>query len=67
MTCPTLWLVGTKNESVVPSVETYRAALDGTKVTLVIVDGLTHTDELDQIDRVFPSELAFMERYLSGR
>ncbi len=65
MRCPTLWLVGTRNENALESARAYKDSLAGTRVSLELVDGLTHADELDQIDRVFPLELEFTQRHLS--
>jgi pimeloyl-ACP methyl ester carboxylesterase len=57
--CPTLWVVGTANESAVASVNAYRKQLAGSRVVVNLVDGLTHAQELEKIDRVFPRELEF--------
>ena len=59
MRCPTLWVVGTANQAAFDSARTYRGSLAGTKVTLELVDGLTHAQELTRVDEVFPKELAF--------
>ncbi len=59
MCCPTLWLVGSKNELAMASVTKYQPALVGTSVTLAVVDGLNHPQELDEIDRVFDLEIEF--------
>ena len=59
MRCPTLWVVGTKNEAAHASAKQYQAKLATTKVTLAIVDGLDHPGEFEQIDRVFPREVEF--------
>lgn len=65
MRCPTLWLVGTRNENAIDNARTYKDKLAGTRVALETMDGLTHADELDQIDRVFPLELEFTRRHSS--
>ena len=59
MKCPTLWLVGSRNENAFQSAEAYKPKLAGTKVTLEIVEGLNHPEELEMIDRVLPIEIAF--------
>jgi pimeloyl-ACP methyl ester carboxylesterase len=64
MRCPTLWLVGTRNENAVDNARANKDKLTGTRVSLELVDGLTHADEFDQIDRVFPLELEFTQRHL---
>jgi pimeloyl-ACP methyl ester carboxylesterase len=63
MKCPTLWLVGTRNENAFASAEDYRSKLAGTRVTLAVVDGLNHPQEFEQIDRVFPRELEFTREH----
>lgn len=59
MKCPTLWVVGSKNENAYQSAQAYKSRLAGTKVTLEIFDGLDHPAEFGDIDRVFPRETAF--------
>jgi alpha-beta hydrolase superfamily lysophospholipase len=59
MKCPTLWLVGTNNEGAYASAKQYQGKLAGTKVTLEIVDGLSHPQEFELIDRLYPREIAF--------
>jgi alpha-beta hydrolase superfamily lysophospholipase len=59
MRSPTLWLVGSNNEGAMESVKRYRDKLPGTRVTLEIVEGLNHPQELELIDRVFPREVEF--------
>jgi dienelactone hydrolase len=59
MRCPTLWLVGTHNDGAFKSAESYQPKLIGTRVTLAVVDGLTHSQEFEQIDRVFSREVEF--------
>jgi hypothetical protein len=59
MKCPTLWVVGTRNEAAYASVKQHQSKLDGTKVTLEIIEGLDHPGEFEQVDRVFPRELEF--------
>jgi pimeloyl-ACP methyl ester carboxylesterase len=59
MKCPTLWVVGTRNENAYASAQEYRSKLAGTQVTLEVFDGLDHPAEFGEIDRVFPREAAF--------
>lgn len=59
MRCPTLWLVGSNNEIAMDSAKEYRDRLAGTRVTLEVIDGLNHPQELDRIERVLPVEMAF--------
>ena len=63
MKSPTLWLVGSRNENALKSAEAYKTKLAGTLVTLEVVDGLNHPQELEMIDRVFPREVEFTRTY----
>jgi hypothetical protein len=42
------------------SVRAYQPKLAGTRVALAIVEGLTHPQELEQIDTVFPQVIEFV-------
>lgn len=59
--CPTLWLVGAENEAALASVEHTRHVLATTAVRAQVVPGLTHTQELTEIDTVLPMMLAFSQ------
>jgi pimeloyl-ACP methyl ester carboxylesterase len=59
--CPTLWLVGTENDHAMTSVNEYRDRLEGTKVVLQLVPGLTHADELTRVEDVLPAIRRFIE------
>ena len=50
MRCPTLWLVGTENAGAMASVKAYEGKLAGTRVTLHLLDGANHPQELERID-----------------
>ena len=63
MRSPTLWLVGSNNEGAMDSVKQYRDKLRGTRVTLAVIDGLNHPQELELIDRVFAREVEFTRSY----
>ena len=67
MRCPTLWLVGSNNESAMDSAKEYRGRLAGTRVTLEVIEGLNHPQELDRIDRVLPVEMAFTRAHARPR
>jgi pimeloyl-ACP methyl ester carboxylesterase len=67
MRCPTLWLVGSANVGAMESVAEYRDRLKGTRVTLEVVDGLNHPQELEATDRVLPRELAFTKAHAAPR
>jgi pimeloyl-ACP methyl ester carboxylesterase len=59
MPCPTLWLVGSANADAMASATAHKAGLDGTEVSLTILDGLTHAQELERVDVTLPHALAF--------
>lgn len=59
MKCPTLWLVGTLNETAMAGVGACRDRLGGTRVTLATMEGLNHPQELERIDRTLPLALEF--------
>ena len=59
MKCPTLWVVGSKNDNAFQSAEAYKSTLSATPVTLAVFDGLNHPQEFEQIDRVFAREVEF--------
>lgn len=59
MRCPTLWIVGSNNPGAMDSATHYREKLAGTRVTLEVIDGLDHPQELEMIDRMFPREIEF--------
>lgn len=57
--CPTQWLVGAENEFAMANVNAYTAQLSGSSVQLAIVEGLDHSAELTEIDKVLPVMTAF--------
>jgi pimeloyl-ACP methyl ester carboxylesterase len=59
MPCPTLWLVGTSNQVAMPSAAAYKPKLGGTRVSLALLDGLTHRQEIERIDQTLPRALEF--------
>jgi pimeloyl-ACP methyl ester carboxylesterase len=62
MRSPTLWVVGTANEGAYSSARAYQPKLAGTKVTLLTLEGLTHPQEFERIDLVFPAEVEFTRK-----
>ena len=60
--CPTLWIVGRENPAALGNAQAIGAALQSTKVQLVILDGLTHEAELTAVDLVLPQVRRFLER-----
>jgi pimeloyl-ACP methyl ester carboxylesterase len=59
MPCPTLWLVGTSNQIAMASVAAYKPRLAGTGVSLALLEGLTHPQEIERIDQTLPRALEF--------
>ncbi len=57
--CRTLWLVGSANQPAMDSAREYETGLAGSAVTLLVVPGLTHEQELVRIDDVLPHLLRF--------
>jgi pimeloyl-ACP methyl ester carboxylesterase len=61
--CPTLWLVGSEDRYAMTSLKEYEESLKGSRVQVHIVEGLDHNQVFDEIDRVFPTMLAFTETH----
>jgi pimeloyl-ACP methyl ester carboxylesterase len=59
--CPTLWLIGSKNQGAMDSLNTYKALLKSSRVEAQVIDGLNHMDEFSKVDRVMPVMIAFMK------
>ncbi len=59
--CPTLWLIGSENESAMASFRKYKSFLPQTKVEVEIVEGLNHQQEFSEIDIVLPRMVSFLE------
>lgn len=57
--CPTLWIVGTANTDAMSSVMEYKVKLAGTRVSLVLLESLTHPQELERVDQTLPPALEF--------
>lgn len=57
--CPALWLSGSKNEGTMTSIQAYEETAVKSGVQIEVVDGLTHIQEFEEIDRVLPIMLAF--------
>jgi pimeloyl-ACP methyl ester carboxylesterase len=57
--CPTLWLVGSEDRHAMASLKEYEASLKGSRVQVHLFEGLDHEQVFDEIDRVFPTMLAF--------
>ena len=59
--CPTLWLIGSEDPHAMASLREYEASLPGTQVQVHVVEGLDHNQAFDEVDRVFPTLLAFTQ------
>jgi pimeloyl-ACP methyl ester carboxylesterase len=57
--CPTLWLIGSENRGAMDSYRQYKGSLPGSKVQVYVLEGLTHEQEVAEIDQVLPIILAF--------
>jgi pimeloyl-ACP methyl ester carboxylesterase len=57
--CPTLWLIGLRNEKAMESFKEYEEEIPRSKVQVCILEGLNHEQEFKEIDQVLPVILAF--------
>jgi pimeloyl-ACP methyl ester carboxylesterase len=57
--CPALWLIGSEDRHAMVSLKEYEESLKGSRVQVQVVEGLDHNQAFDEIDRVFPTMLAF--------
>jgi pimeloyl-ACP methyl ester carboxylesterase len=57
--CPVLWLVGSEDRPAMDNFKEYEASLAGSRVQAQIFEGLNHEQVFDEIERVFPTLLAF--------
>jgi pimeloyl-ACP methyl ester carboxylesterase len=58
--CPTLWLMGSENETAIASVKEYEEKLKTSKVQVEVLDGLGHMEEFTEINRSLPAILSFL-------
>jgi pimeloyl-ACP methyl ester carboxylesterase len=63
---PTLWLVATGDTEAMASVKAYEGKLTGTKVTVALVDGPTHSETLQRIDLMIDKLVDFTKKAESG-
>lgn len=61
--CPALVLVGTKNDAAFRWVEANRPALERARISVEIVEGLTHSQEFTTVAQVYPAISAFLKRH----
>ena len=59
--CPTLWLVGSEDRHAMASLQECKGSLRGSRVQVHVVQGLDHEQVFDEIDKVFPTMLAFTQ------
>ncbi len=59
--CPALWLIGSEDQPAMESFGKYETSLSGSKVLYHIFEGLNHTQVLEEINKVFPTMLAFTQ------
>ena len=58
--CPTLWVVGTENKDAMASVTEYRGGLDGTEVSVKLLEGLNHLQEFERVEVSLPVVEGFL-------
>lgn len=59
--CPTLWIFGSEDRHAMDSLKAYEESLKGSKMQVHVVEGLNHEQTFDEIDRVFPVIVAFIQ------
>jgi len=64
LNCPTLVLTGTKNRRVMDWVEAQHQEIGDAGIQIEIIEGLTHAQELIQIDRALPPVQAFLRQHV---
>lgn len=57
--CPALWLSGSENEGTIASMEVYGETAVKSGIQIEVIEGLTHVQEFEKIDHVFPTMLTF--------
>jgi len=60
--CPALWLIGSEDEPAMISLKQFQPRLAGSQLQAQVMDGLDHGQVFDEIERVFPTLLAFSQR-----
>lgn len=59
MRLPMLWVIGTKNDVAMASLKAHEGEIAQTQVSVAILEGLTHDQELEHIDQAVSCELEF--------
>jgi pimeloyl-ACP methyl ester carboxylesterase len=57
--CPTLWLLGSKDDEAMQSLAFYAESLPGSTITAHVLQGLDHNEAFEATDQVLPLVLAF--------
>ena len=59
--CPALWLIGSENLNALESCNKYREEIPKSSVQVCILEGMTHEQEFNEIGRVLPMILDFIQ------
>ncbi len=57
--CPALWLLGSEDQEAMSTFETYKGRLNGSKVQVQVLEGLSHEGVFEAVDQVFDRMLTF--------
>ncbi|MFM8321480.1 MAG: alpha/beta fold hydrolase [Chloroflexota bacterium] len=57
--CPALWLIGAEDEPAMTDLQQFQPRLVGSQLRAQVMEGLDHGQVFDEIERVFPTLLAF--------
>jgi pimeloyl-ACP methyl ester carboxylesterase len=63
--CPILWLIGSEDHRAMANYRKYQDTLEGTLIQAHILEGLSHEQVFDEIDRVLPILLEFTQAQAS--
>lgn len=63
--CPILWLIGSEDHRAMANYRKYQDTLEGTLIQAHILEGLSHEQVFDEIDRVLPIMLEFTQAQAS--
>jgi len=62
MRCPTLLVVGSKNENAMRWLNTHRQMPEGVNLQIEVIQGLNHAQEFSQVEKVFPLIRTFLKQ-----
>lgn len=57
--CPALWLLGSADQESMSTLEAYKVRLNGSRMQVQVLEGLTHEGVFEEVDQVFDRMLAF--------